>query len=483
MTVYVPQRAAEPIQQKNNSQFFRDLYRLDHRLHTEEADPSGDDDGVHGFEVGSLWVNTLSDTLYVLLDNRKGAAIWVPLGFISGGGTSTLDQLRIRVDDFTNLFSLFSDTFQQTFTLPLDTTIGGTGSALGRPAYGESIRGDGTGRFALTKLISVNELPEGLYNCSASYTSGRYKLIGANGSPFSQTNPGVLRIKNLAGTALQTFFLTTDSYLFDDATASDSDIIGEEFGTTAGVAWGNSRPFGLYFCNPDDLAPFAFLSPDPTKITTPASANNIGFLDNVAATPSDTNIFAFTPVNVTSATSKPCSLVGGISMTKNASDDWTAQAINGEGPGRFSVFGQKLTMPAGQKGASAGSFFSVAAGTAPTYTSVNSYLYSLEMTGYVNIWVECVNAAGGTAGAGAASLVLSTPYSNNLNAIVQDGAFNGRLVNSGTHNTLMEGRMGTSSSDQFLYQSTLVNGLTVVQGAHQNAAAREFHIIGRYVAF
>ncbi|BCH11942.1 hypothetical protein MesoLj131c_62000 [Mesorhizobium sp. 131-3-5] len=46
------------------------------------SDPAVTDDANEGYQVGSAWVNTASDTAWICVDATVGAAIWTPTGAI-----------------------------------------------------------------------------------------------------------------------------------------------------------------------------------------------------------------------------------------------------------------------------------------------------------------------------------------------------------------------------------------------------------------
>lgn len=57
----------------------------------DTVDPGVTDDIDDGYEIGQIWVNTVSDTFFVCVDNAVGAAAWSSGG--GGGGSQTLQQV------------------------------------------------------------------------------------------------------------------------------------------------------------------------------------------------------------------------------------------------------------------------------------------------------------------------------------------------------------------------------------------------------
>ena len=49
------------------------------RLIGDYRDPTPDDDALHGYGIGSVWTNVVSQQTYVLINNENGEAIWIPL--------------------------------------------------------------------------------------------------------------------------------------------------------------------------------------------------------------------------------------------------------------------------------------------------------------------------------------------------------------------------------------------------------------------
>ena len=267
------------------------------------------------------------------------------------------------------------------------------------------------------KYLDGLSIDEGAYNVGMVLSAGSFKLVQADGSDFantdgergyivmqSQTNPGRKVVLEI----------TAATHLFIDDNGA-SDILGEEFGTTAGVAWANARPFYLYAVNADDTSSnlrFA-ISPRPNMRVSPATAN-IGWQDNPMGTPSDLGMFFLTATNPsTTHDAVPALRIGGIRMTKSAADDWTVQTItesSGDGIRRDPHVGSLFTMPLAQNGAATGTFFFANGGTAPVFTN-NGYVFTMELDG--TCWVEIfLTADGGTDGAGAVTSLIATPYSH-----------------------------------------------------------------------
>jgi hypothetical protein len=55
------------------------------------TNPSSGDDGAHGYEIGSMWVNTSTKRWFVCTDNATAAAVWLVLPIFAGSGLIQVD--------------------------------------------------------------------------------------------------------------------------------------------------------------------------------------------------------------------------------------------------------------------------------------------------------------------------------------------------------------------------------------------------------
>lgn len=309
-------------------------------------------------------------------------------------------------------FSISSPTMSVTYTFAPNTLIRSAqiNTNLSTDIVGKS----NTNIQAVIDNFVARNLPLGFCeNLGVSYSSGVFKLVQSNGSDLASTDGNYAYVSCPSNTSgrLSILKAATSTCLFQDAAhATDSDIIGEEFGVTSGVAWGEDRPFFLYAVNADDTnSGLAFaISPNPCATTSPATTN-IGYADTPAATPSDNNFFFLTTSNVTvTHAQKPCVCIGAFRMRMNSSDDWTVQTLSSaDGIGRFHD-STPFVLPTGQMGAASGNYLSNNGGTAPVFAT-NSYIYYIHRTGIARILTRMVTD-GGTDGAGAVELRLSLPY-------------------------------------------------------------------------
>jgi len=256
--------------------------------------------------------------------------------------------------------------------------------------------------------------PNWTSNLSLSYSGGQLKIVSADGTALSTDNPGwvTFQSKNNPG-QLVTVEYTADTYLIDDDTATTSDIVGTNFGTTTGVAWGNELPFGLYAVYNETTGAKSFaISRDWMRNKTPSSSTLLGYHGNAPSSNDEQNWFFMqsTSPNTDFASEQSAQLIGFVYGVKSASDDWTFSAPDHEetGIGRF-PWGRKFTMPTGQNGASTNKYGNNSGGTFPEFTN-NANAYWLHPTGDVSmVWtLDSVSVAG----VGAPTLLIYLPYTN-----------------------------------------------------------------------
>lgn len=241
-------------------------------------------------------------------------------------------------------------------------------------------------------------------NLGMTLSGGTFSITQANGSALSSGSPGSVGIPHSTSGQILVLKATANKSFIDDAGASD--IVGEEFGKTTGVAWAQDYPFYIYAVNGDNSdsgLEFA-ISPNPSATVSPATTN-IGYRGVPAATPSDKNFFFLTTTNVTTThNAKPCVLIGGIRMRMSASDDWTVQSLSissGDGIRQDPFVGKIFTFPTGQMGAVSGSHISASGGNPPTWASGTLAYFSIELNGWVRYTffsTEGGNCTNGTTG-------------------------------------------------------------------------------------
>lgn len=242
-------------------------------------------------------------------------------------------------------------------------------------------------------------------NLGITYAAGTYTITAADGTALSATNPAYICIQSNITPQKYITVALTQPYSFIDSTGS-STIIGNTFGTSAGVQWGNQRPFFLYaVCDAADANPQIFLAQDPTKSIVTGNLAKVGSAIALV----QTDCFFFNNPTVASYANMNCILIGSLAMQKNTSDDWALSFSVGPSQVGINKFPDEVgwRMPPGQFGADAGGYqLGAGGGTAPTYGSFTC-IYYLHRDG------TCIVAytfGGATAGAGGQVLQTVLPY-------------------------------------------------------------------------
>lgn len=324
----------------------------------------------------------------------------------TSGSVLTASQLNGLQTHYTSAINavLDGDTFTGNILMTSGSDVlfySDTGSTLTAGIYGD------------TGKITGAPQKEGTYGLTLDYTSPTLSLT-CNNAACSASNPAFVVMKSTTHGQQVTLKVSGTTFNFDDDSGT-SDIVGEEFGTTSGIAWANSRPFFLYAVNADDSSAslqFA-ISPNPAAGESPSTAY-IGYHGNPATNHNDQNFFFLTSTNVTAThNSKPCLLIGAIRMQKSVADDWTVQTLDfdTDGIGEQSILNTENSLwsfPTGHHGAAAGKYIADNAGTAPTFND-NTYLYKISRTGEVFVYISM---SGNTAidGAGAVTTYIVLPY-------------------------------------------------------------------------
>ena len=247
--------------------------------------------------------------------------------------------------------------------------------------------------------------PEYVENIGISYNGGTgvFTVQGAQAS-LSSTNPGYICLQSKSTPGELTLYkVTADQSFIDDNGASE--IIGNRFGLTTGIAHPAQMPFFIYAVGDNTETNIAFMiTRVPHARTSPTSAA----IGDPALAVADTQGSFFSLENITQADyeSNPCLCIGSLAMVFSASDDWTIQTLTLEdGIGNF-YDGKLFALSDGQFGASAGTSILPNGGTAPNFGG--SVYYNIRRDGLVT--VNYVETAGTGSGAGAVTTFGIIPY-------------------------------------------------------------------------
>lgn len=281
-------------------------------------------------------------------------------------------------------------------TLSVDSgeglTISNADGTAGNPSYGIS--------------DFLRWRPSLVENIGISYSAGTFTVHGADGSALSATNPARITLWDRANFGQLVTYTITANQSFEDA-AGTSEITGNLFGLTTGVATSVDVPFFLYACPNDAEDSITFgISRIPHLQNAPAIAN----LGNPSTATADVQFSIFLIENVTldDYDGNPVLCIGSFRMRMDASDDWTVQALDTQdGIGKFNE--QRIFQGlAGQFGANSGTFTLNNGGTAPVFgTNAQQYMITRDGYAYVN---TSLREDAGTDGVGAVDARVAIPF-------------------------------------------------------------------------
>lgn len=193
----------------------------------------------------------------------------------------------------------------------------------------------------------------GAHRLGIRYNAGTFTVCCSDNSDLSVWNPAYITLQSQTSGLLKTFSVTANQDFIDDAGASE--IIGNLFGLTTGVAVTVDVPFYLYACTNDAEDQITFgISRIPNLVVAPA----VGSLGSPAsATANDEySIFLLEDVTLGDYDSNLVICLGSFRMRMSNLNDWTVQSLNsGDGIGNFNeqtIFEGML----GQFGANSGTF-------------------------------------------------------------------------------------------------------------------------------
>lgn len=253
-----------------------------------------------------------------------------------------------------------------------------------------------------------NMVMTGIINIGFSYNAGTgtFTVHAQDGTALSASNPGYVTLQDPAAFGeLITITVTSNQDFIDDNGASQ--IIGNLFGLTTGIAITVDIPFFLYAVLNDALNSVAFMiSRFPNSTVAPVAAK-IG-MPSTAVADSQGSFFSLENITAADYENNPCISIGSFRMRMSASDDWTVQTLAArDGIGHFQE-GIQFSFPRGQFGAASNKVFKNNGGTAPDDAD-GGYTYYVDSDNN-RIFFQLAYPAIDTAGVGAVTLQLALPY-------------------------------------------------------------------------
>lgn len=284
---------------------------------------------------------------------------------------------------------------------------------------------------------------QGIYydNLGISYSAGTFTINGADGRALSALNPAVVVLPSKASPGLFVEYqIEANQSFIDDAGASQ--IIGNLFGFTTGVAITVDVPFFIYaVCNDNEDAIAFMISRVPGLTSSPTATTWISNLGSTASVNNQSNFFSLRSITVGDYNGNPSFCLGSFRMKMSASDDWTVQTLvsssvfgegNADGFGYYQT-GYPYQIPKGQLGSDSGSLVFSNGGTAATFsTSLGFYRFignvpELILTYYFS-------GDGGTDGSGAVNAKFLVPFTANIGSGTAQQTGGTMLLNNITYN-------------------------------------------------
>lgn len=300
------------------------------------------------------------------------------------------------------------------------------------------------------KILGSILSPGQTVNLGLTLFDGVLTICSADGSALSATNPGYVCMQTAtAGSGGKRIAIAvTANVTINDASNGSPQILGN-LGTSASVAWGSSAPIFIGMINRDDTAANAkfCLSRCPLTGWQQTTTNQIGKSGTAPVTSDQKNIIIMdSGVTVGDYNGKPIVTLGSITAIKDASagGSWTVDSLfrHKDGFGLFQE-GVAFSMPIGQNGAAATTFFENNGGTAPSFNSDDTVQYTINRSGVVNMtWTFVASVDCGGVGAGV--LYLVSPYSNAFTKDIYSGVSRAAYGASNTHVTLQNILLGSS---------------------------------------
>lgn len=190
------------------------------------SSPTSTSDSTDGYEVGSVWVNTTTDAVYVCADATEDAAVWA---MVTNSG---ITAASIDAEESTDGYVLTSD---------------GSGGAAweaaagGGPAYGQAGDPASAAQTVTTSMAQITGTTLDLPSLSAGdrlQISFGFEIVSNGGGPDNVTFRGRLGGENIvaptAKSATGTYYYTAD--LIVDVAGASGEIRGYDGADFAQIA-------------------------------------------------------------------------------------------------------------------------------------------------------------------------------------------------------------------------------------------------------
>lgn len=255
---------------------------------------------------------------------------------------------------------------------------------------------DGNG--FVSALPQVNQSVE---NLGINLTGTTFTITSANGTALSSTNPGYVHLQSMANPGQIKTYVITANQSFTQAGLGNN-----LFGLTTGVG-GNPMPFYIYAvsnANAGENTVTFMISRIPNAFSSPV-AGKIAQSGNTNAT-TQGSFFSFNAITASDYASSPCLCIGAFRQTYASSLWFAVPLMYYDGIGQF-LDSIAFSFSTGQFGTTFGSFFQPNGGTAPVASGGAGYIYFLDRSGLMTLFIAEPAMAG--AGVGSVGLTFGLP--------------------------------------------------------------------------
>lgn len=175
--------------------------------HQDTVAPTVNDDSLDGYGTGTLWIDTVSDTAYVLVDNAVGAANWQQVGV--GGGSTDLDiAYGNDIDKILNVDNAAGLEYISTTAGNITFDLQSTGDFI--------IEDSGTPYFSVldTGLVGIGtNTPQSALDINSAGSAGAPALIFQSDTDTGIFNPAA-NILSFSAAGTEQFRITADGLQF-----------------------------------------------------------------------------------------------------------------------------------------------------------------------------------------------------------------------------------------------------------------------------
>lgn len=418
------------------------------------------DAGIASFDAAAFTCNTTTGFVQLIGGGQAMTSIGVDFDTAPGtdpvvpNGSGVIDIIGNVVANGTNAGFPVATHSRAANQLNIDTQVSTALASAPGDKLDAGLASFDSGKFTVDSdgFVEIKEqLAVGAYGLGITYDSGSglFSITRDDGTALSSTNKGLVVIPSnvTVGTNITTEI--TANQTFTDANGT-STIVGNTFGTDAGVAWTNDIPFFIYACMKDDDSEVTFAISRRRESKQTVSAADMG-KDGTATADKGKSFFFLDDPTLADYAVENCICIGEFRMRKDSSDDWTIQtffprtsALYGANTVRYTD--ESFNFSTGLLGAASGTYFKDNGGTAPATSGASTYNWRDAQTIH---WRAGLTITSSGVGAVAAQLVPPFP----IQRIVSAQCY---INDSGTISILEP--LNFTSYVEFIYLSSSASG-------------------------